>query len=268
MNIATNVGIALFAYCVWRVALWLDGILFGNRIKPCALPKVDKPARAKIILLPHQKHRRAAKQEKASPVKTLVIGLGGLGGHALTYLRSHSYYKLDTCAVDTNAKDLKHTAALFRILLGKHELKGLGTGIEPSISATLMQDNLPELEGFIELHGYQKIIVVAGAGGGTGSGVLPVILEFLRQKNLGVLPVITMPFDFEGKRKLAIADTMQAMLQESYPGTPVIHQQHLLRDYPQAGFKDALDQSLFEIMQGIENALDILPDTTFKKAVR
>ncbi len=210
------------------------------------------PLKPAAPLLPHQKHTAVMPRTISPPVKTLVIGLGGLGGHAVTYLRHHSEYKLDTCAADTNAKDLKYTAALFRILLGKNELHGLGTGIEPEISADLMRKNLPELEGFIKLHGYQMIVAIAGAGGGTGSGALPVIAEFAREKALDFLPIITMPFDFEGRKKLAIAESVQTILQASYPDVFIVHQQQLLKEYPNVSFKDALDQSLFAIMQGVE----------------
>lgn len=213
------------------------------------------PANYETPILPHQKQNVELVRVITPKLKTLVIGLGGLGGHAVTYLRKHSSYKFDTCAVDTNSKDLFSTESTFRILLGKNELKGLGTGIAPEISAKLARNALPELEAFIRQHAYEQIIAIAGGGGGTGSGALPVISQYAKQYSMLFIPCLTMPFDFEGNKKSAIANATMKSMQDIYPDTFVAHQQPMLKQYPEAKFKDALTETIFVIQQYIEKNL-------------
>lgn len=217
-----------------------------------AIPETEAPA---ILPQFREKNSDVIAGSIALAVKTLVIGLGGLGGSAVTYLRQHSPYKFDTCVIDTNAKDLASTSAAFRILLGKNELRGLGTGIAPDISARLTHNALPELEAFIKRHGYELVITIAGGGGGTGSGALPVIAEYAKQQGLRFMPCLTMPFEFEGKKKMSIADTVQAMVLESCPNVLIVPQQPLLKEYPEARFKDALEVALFEIERHISHQM-------------
>lgn len=223
-------------------------------------------------VLPHQKHIAETARTIIPAIKTLVIGIGGLGGHAVTYLHQNSPYKFDTCAVDTNAKDLYSTESKFRILLGKNELKGLGTGIEPKISAKLTRNALPELEVFIKQHGYEKIFAIAGGGGGTGSGALPVISEYAKQNSLRFIPCLTMPFNFEGNKKYNIAWKTLETMQDIYPEVFIAHQEFMLKEYPEAKFKDALTETLFVIQQYIEkNLADISANektTKIKAAVK
>lgn len=191
--------------------------------------------------------------------RTLIIGIGGLGGHAVSYFRKNSRYQVHLCSIDTNAKDLLNTQATYRILLGKDELVGLGTGINPEKSSELTQAILPEFEQFLELHQYDRVVVIAGAGGGTGSGAIPVIAKFLQQRNVASNLCLTIPFNFEGKKKIRIAHNTLQTLYDSKLDAFTVDLQEILNESPYASFKQALDSSLHRIMQEIESHIEIIP---------
>lgn len=220
-------------------------------------PSVAYATRQNVPLSPPRIIQAAPIKKRELPIKTLVIGFGNLGGHAVTHLREHCDYKLGLCAVDTNEKDLATTRASFRILLGKKELRGLGTGINPEISARLMSDAESELDGFIKLHGFERVVAIAGLGGGTGSGAISIMAEYAKTRGLNFIPCVTMPFDFEGNVKADIATSTLFKIKAFYPDVFTVHQQPLITQYSQARFKDALEMALYDIQQHIEDCVKV-----------
>ncbi len=210
--------------------------------------------RKRAVVIPSPQTEPKVKEN--IPTKTIIIGIGGLGGHAVSYFRQYSRYHVHSCSMDTTAKDLSNTQGTYRILLGKDELAGLGTGVNPEKSARLTQAILPEFERFLDLHEYAHVIVIAGAGGGTGSGAIPVIAKFLQQKKITHHLCLTMPFNFEGKSKTQIAHHTLQELHDSKLEAFTVDLQEMLESNPYASFKQALDSSLQSIMHEIEGQLE------------
>lgn len=124
-----------------------------------------------------------------------VIGVGGAGCNAVNSLRRRGFRGVDFLAADTDAGALKRCLASTSIQLGS---SGFGAGAQPEVGRAAALESQRRIAD--ALRGAHMVFIVAGMGGGTGTGAAPVIAELA--SSLGALPVavVTMPFDFEGHR--------------------------------------------------------------------
>jgi len=133
-----------------------------------------------------------------------VIGVGGGGGNAVEHMVAQSVDGVDFICTNTDAQALKNSAARTVLQMGNNVTKGLGAGANPDVGR---QAALEDRERIVELvEGADMVFITAGMGGGTGTGGAPVVAQIA--KDLGVLTVavVTKPFPFEGKKRMAIAD--------------------------------------------------------------
>jgi cell division protein FtsZ len=132
-----------------------------------------------------------------------VFGVGGGGMNALRDIQPLVAGLADVVALNTDAQDLHKTAAPYKHQLGATLTKGLGAGGNPELgrqAALGDEDILYRL-----INGAGVVLLVAGLGGGTGTGALPVLADRARQVNARAIAVVSLPFWFEGRRRLARA---------------------------------------------------------------
>jgi len=133
-----------------------------------------------------------------------VIGVGGGGGNAVEHMVAQSIDGVEFICTNTDAQALKNSAARTVLQMGNNVTKGLGAGANPDVGR---QAALEDRDRIVELvEGADMVFITAGMGGGTGTGGAPVVAQIA--KDLGVLTVavVTKPFPFEGKKRMAIAD--------------------------------------------------------------
>jgi len=133
-----------------------------------------------------------------------VIGVGGGGGNAVEHMVEQSIDGVEFICTNTDAQALKNSAARTVLQMGNNVTKGLGAGANPDVGR---QAALEDRDRIVELvEGADMVFITAGMGGGTGTGGAPVVAQIA--KDLGVLTVavVTKPFPFEGKKRMAIAD--------------------------------------------------------------
>ncbi|MCG0274716.1 MAG: cell division protein FtsZ [Thermosediminibacteraceae bacterium] len=133
-----------------------------------------------------------------------VIGIGGGGNNAINRMIEAGLKGVEFIAVNTDAQALFLSKADKKIQIGEKLTKGLGAGANPEIGKKAAEESRTEIEE--ALKGADMIFITAGMGGGTGTGAAPVVAEI--SKNLGILTVgvVTKPFSFEGKRRMAHAE--------------------------------------------------------------
>ena len=132
-----------------------------------------------------------------------VIGIGGGGGNAVEHMLSEKIDSVDFICANTDAQALKNSNAKTLIQLGDEITKGLGAGADPEIGR---QSALADRERIIEvLRGADMVFITAGMGGGTGTGAAPVVAEIARELGILTVAVVTKPFAFEGKKRMAVA---------------------------------------------------------------
>jgi len=130
--------------------------------------------------------------------KIVVVGVGGMGCNALNRLHSVGIHGAETIAVNTDMKHLRTINADRKILIGQELTKGLGAGGYPQTGKNAAEESMNELRDVLK--GADMIFLVAGMGGGTGTGAAPVIAQLGRAQGSIVIGVTTMPFKIEGAR--------------------------------------------------------------------
>ena len=127
-----------------------------------------------------------------------VIGCGGAGQNMVDWLYTKGISGAEIIAVNTDLQDLKLKNADKKILVGKEVTRGLGAGGEPSKGAEAAKESIVEIKEAIK--GADMVFVCAGMGGGTGTGVAPIIAKVAKDMGAIVIGVTTMPFSIERAR--------------------------------------------------------------------
>jgi cell division protein FtsZ len=132
-----------------------------------------------------------------------VIGIGGGGNNAINRMIDSGLKGVEFIAVNTDAQALYLSKADKKIQIGEKLTKGLGAGADPEIGKKAAEESKNEIEECIK--GADMIFLTAGMGGGTGTGAAPVIAEISKSMGILTVGVVTKPFTFEGKKRMANA---------------------------------------------------------------
>ena len=133
-----------------------------------------------------------------------VIGVGGGGGNAVDHMVSANIEGVEFITANTDAQALKRTKAKTVLQLGTNLTKGLGCGANPAVGR---QAAVEDRERIAEvLAGADMIFITAGMGGGTGTGAAPVVAQVAKDMGVLTVAVVTKPFPFEGKKRMALAE--------------------------------------------------------------
>lgn len=133
-----------------------------------------------------------------------VIGVGGGGGNAVKHMIASKIEGVEFICANTDAQALKDIDARTVLQLGNTMTKGLGAGANPEVGR---QAAMEDRERIAEvLRGADMVFIAAGMGGGTGTGAAPVVAEVARDLGILTVAVVTKPFPFEGRKRMAIAD--------------------------------------------------------------
>ncbi len=133
-----------------------------------------------------------------------VIGVGGGGGNAVEHMVRHNIEGVEFVATNTDAQALRKSSAGSTIQLGRDVTKGLGAGANPEIGRMAAEEDKENIRAAIK--GCDMIFIAAGMGGGTGTGAAPVVAEIAKEEGILTVAVVTKPFPFEGKKRMAFAE--------------------------------------------------------------
>jgi cell division protein FtsZ len=133
-----------------------------------------------------------------------VVGVGGGGGNAVEHMVRESIEGVEFISINTDAQALRKTSVNSVIQIGGDITKGLGAGANPQVGRDAALEDRDRIKE--ELSGADMVFIAAGMGGGTGTGAAPVIAEVARELNILTVAVVTKPFSFEGKKRLAFAE--------------------------------------------------------------
>jgi cell division protein FtsZ len=133
-----------------------------------------------------------------------VCGVGGAGCNAAGFLAQTKLDSVDFLLLNTDAQALAASPLPHKWVLGQKRTRGLGTGGDPEQGRAAAEDDAAQLASFCA--GADILFILAGLGGGTGTGAAPVLARVARQSGALVLAMATLPFDFEGGRRQRQAD--------------------------------------------------------------
>ncbi|MEH0760961.1 cell division protein FtsZ [Vibrio sp. 16] len=133
-----------------------------------------------------------------------VVGVGGGGGNAVEHMVRESIEGVEFISINTDAQALRKTSVNSVIQIGGDMTKGLGAGANPQVGRDAALEDRDRIKD--ELDGADMVFIAAGMGGGTGTGAAPVIAEVAKELGILTVAVVTKPFSFEGKKRLAFAE--------------------------------------------------------------
>jgi cell division protein FtsZ len=185
-----------------------------------------------------------------------VIGVGGGGGNAVNRMIQARMEGVEFITANTDVQALKLSQAPIKLQLGVRLTSGLGAGSNPDVGRRAA---LEDSEKIIEaLEGADMVFVTAGLGGGTGTGAAPVIASLASEMGILTVAVVTRPFAFEGKRRLAQAERGLKELLDSVDTMIVIPNEKLLAVAKDAGFFESFRIADDVLRQGVQGISDII----------
>ncbi|GAB6097265.1 cell division protein FtsZ [Desulfatiferula olefinivorans] len=140
--------------------------------------------------------------EKSAKIK--VIGVGGAGGNAINNMIEAKLAGVKFIAANTDAQALENSKAETKIQLGCKITEGLGAGANPAVGKEAAIENIQSIKEALE--GSHMVFITAGLGGGTGTGAAPVVAEICKEMGILTVAVVSKPFSFEGKKRMAQAE--------------------------------------------------------------
>lgn len=186
-----------------------------------------------------------------------VIGVGGGGGNAVKHMIENLVEGVDFICANTDAQALSDIRSKTVLQLGGAITKGLGAGANPDIGRAAALEDRDRIAD--ALRGADMVFITAGMGGGTGTGGAPIVAEVAREMGILTVAVVTRPFPFEGKKRLAIAEAGVRELQQHVDSLITIPNEKLLEVLGKStslldAFKEANDV-LLGAVQGIADLI-------------
>jgi cell division protein FtsZ len=189
--------------------------------------------------------------------KIKVIGVGGGGNNAVNRMIEAGIRNVEFIAVNTDGQQLTYSLAETNIQIGEKLTKGLGAGANPEIGKRAAEETKDDIVG--QIKDADMIFVTAGMGGGTGTGAAPVIAELAKSLGILTVAVVTKPFKFEGRQRMAKAESGIEALSENVDAIVTIPNDGLLKvtDKKQS-LKDAFKMADDVLRQGVQGITDVI----------
>jgi len=133
-----------------------------------------------------------------------VIGVGGGGGNALEHMVAANIEGVEFINANTDSQALSKSSARTQLQLGVNLTKGLGCGADPMVGRQAAVEDRERISEVLE--GADMVFITAGMGGGTGTGAAPIVAQIAKEMGILTVGVVTKPFPFEGRKRMAVAD--------------------------------------------------------------
>ncbi len=179
-------------------------------------------------------------KDQSSIIK--VIGIGGGGSNAVNHMFAQNIEGVDFIICNTDAQAIAQSKVPNKIQLGPHLTQGLGAGANPLIGKQATEESLEEIKRILEVN-TKMAFITAGMGGGTGTGGAPIIAAIC--KSLGILTVgiVTTPFAYEGKKRVAQAEEGIMLLKGHVDTLLVISNDKLRHQFGNLKMKEAFNKA-------------------------
>ncbi|MDR2943703.1 MAG: cell division protein FtsZ [Methanosarcinales archaeon] len=187
--------------------------------------------------------------------RIVIVGCGGAGNNTIKRLYNMGVENAETICINTDKQDLDRTRADKKILIGKTLTRGLGAGGYPEIGRKAAELARGTLESVLK--DADLVFVTAGMGGGTGTGVAPVVAEVAKEQGAIVIGMVSTPFKVEGSRSQKAMEGVEA-LKKAADTVVILDNQRLLAHVPNLPIDQALsvmDQLIAETVKGITETI-------------
>ncbi len=186
-----------------------------------------------------------------------VFGVGGAGGNAVNNMIDKALEGAEFVVANTDAQALQQSRATRKLQLGVNVTQGLGAGAKPAVGASAAEESLDEV--IEHLAGSHMCFITAGMGGGTGTGAAPVIARAARDLGILTVGVVTKPFQFEGSKRMSLAEAGVEELQRVVDTLIIIPNQNLFRlANERTTFAEAFMMADDVLYQGVKGVTDLM----------
>jgi len=165
-------------------------------------------------------------QQDSSSIRIKILGIGGAGGNTVNSMIDSDLEGVSFVVANSDLQALRQSKAPNKIQLGVKTTKGLGCGANPEIGRKSTEEDIEQI--MEQLGDADIVFVVAGMGGGTGSGGAPVVARALKERGILSIAVVTKPFSFEGKRRMIVAQESLDTLKKEIDTLIVVPNEKLL----------------------------------------
>lgn len=179
-------------------------------------------------------------KEQSSIIK--VIGVGGGGSNAVNHMFSQNIEGVNFIICNTDSQAIAQSRVPNKIQLGPHLTQGLGAGANPAIGRQATEESLDEIKRILEVN-TKMAFITAGMGGGTGTGGAPIIAKICKELDILTVGIVTTPFAYEGKKRVAQAMEGINMLKSHVDTLLVISNDKLRHQYGNLKMKEAFGRA-------------------------
>lgn len=198
-------------------------------------------------------------EQSGNLTRIKVIGVGGGGSNAVNRMISTGLKNVQFIAANTDQQVLRLSAAETKLALGAKLTGGLGAGGMPEVGEKAALEDEDKIREVLE--GADMVFVTAGMGGGTGTGAAPIVAHVARDLGALTVAVVTKPFDFEGRRKMQLAEAGIQKLREEVDTLIVIPNQYLLKIVERrTPIKEAFCLADDVLRQGVQGISDLITE--------
>ena len=171
-----------------------------------------------------------------------VIGVGGGGNNALKHMYERGIHGVDFVICNTDSQTLDNNPVTNKVQLGLTITEGLGAGADPEVGEKAAIESIEDIKAAMGQN-TKMVFVTAGMGGGTGTGAAPIIAKVAKDMGILTIGIVTVPFSFEGKRRLEQADLGLEKLRNNVDSLIVINNDKLRQQFGNLGFKSGFSKA-------------------------
>ena len=171
-----------------------------------------------------------------------VIGVGGGGGNAVTHMYKEGIHNVSFVLCNTDNQALERSDVPMKLVLGREITQGLGAGNKPERAMMAAEESKDDIKNMLS-DGTKMVFITAGMGGGTGTGAAPVIARIAKDMGILTVGIVTIPFIFEGERKILQALNGVEEISKNVDALLVINNERLREIYPELTVMNAFGKA-------------------------
>ena len=171
-----------------------------------------------------------------------VIGVGGGGSNAVNHMYNQGIKDVEFVICNTDAQALKSSPVPLKLQIGANLTEGLGAGADPEVGEKSAIESIEDIKAAMGQN-TKMVFITAGMGGGTGTGAAPIVAKIAKELNILTVGIVTAPFMFEGKKKMAVAKAGIESLRENCDTVLVILNDKLREIYGNLAIRTAFSKA-------------------------
>lgn len=188
--------------------------------------------------------------------RIVVIGVGGAGNNAVNRMIDEDISSVEFYVANTDRQALSTSKARNRLVLGEELTGGLGAGGEPSVGKAAAEASIEDIRNIVR--GANMVFIAAGMGGGTGTGAAPVVARVAKEEGALTVAIVTRPFTFEGKKRIANSVEGLNELKEAVDSIIIVSNDKLLMVSGTQPISEAFSESDRVLAQSVKTVTDLI----------